>query len=104
MIDMAKRFLDFDQEESCGRCTSCRIGSQRMYDILDAISRGEGRPSDLDMLEVLNETAKEASLCGLGQAAALFAISTIKHFPEEYDAHINEKRCPTGVCPDLVKA
>lgn len=101
MIDMAKRFLDFDQEESCGRCTSCRIGSQRMYDILDAISKGEGRLSDLDMLEVLNETAREASLCGLGQAAALFAVSTIKHFPDEYRAHIVEKRCPTNVCPEL---
>ena len=101
MIDMAKRFLDFDQTESCGRCTSCRIGSQRMYDIMDAISRGEGRLSDLEMLEILNETAKEASLCGLGQAAALFAVSTIKHFPEEYRAHIVEKRCPTNVCEEL---
>lgn len=101
MIDMAKRFLDFDQTESCGRCTSCRIGSQRMYDILDAISKGEGRLSDLEMLEVLNETTKEASLCGLGQAAALFAVSTIKHFPEEYRAHIVEGRCPTKTCPEL---
>ncbi len=101
MIDMAKRFLDFDQEESCGRCTSCRIGSQRLYDILHAISIGEGRPDDIEMLEILGETTKEASLCGLGQAAALFALSTIKHFPDEYRAHIVEKRCPANVCPEL---
>ncbi|MBI2953498.1 MAG: SLBB domain-containing protein [Chloroflexi bacterium] len=101
IIDLAKWFLDFDREESCGRCTSCRIGSQRMYDILDAISNGDGRPSDLEMLEILDETVRETSLCGLGQAAAMFTVSTIRHFPEEYHAHIVEKRCPTNVCPAL---
>ena len=101
MIDMAKYFLDFDQRESCGRCTSCRIGTQRLYDILEAISIGEGVPKDLEMLEVLGEVTREASLCGLGQAAALFALSTVRHFPEEYRAHIEEKRCPANVCREI---
>ncbi|MBI4569464.1 MAG: SLBB domain-containing protein [Planctomycetes bacterium] len=101
IIDMAKFFLDFDQRESCGRCTSCRIGTQRLYDILDAISIGEGDPRDLEMLDVLGEVTREASLCGLGQAAALFALSTVRHFPEEYRAHIEDKRCPANVCRHL---
>jgi NADH:ubiquinone oxidoreductase subunit F (NADH-binding) len=104
MVDMTKLFLAFNQDESCGRCTSCRIGTQRLYDIIDAISAGEGRLSDLEMIEVLGEVTKEASLCGLGQAAALFALSTTKHFADEFRAHIVEKRCPAGVCEALTKS
>ena len=98
MVDMTRLFLAFDQDESCGRCTSCRIGTQRLYDIVEAISEGEGRMSDLEMIQVLGEVTKEASLCGLGQAAALFALSTVKHFAEEFRAHIEDKHCPAGVC------
>lgn len=104
MVDMTRLFLAFDQDESCGRCTSCRIGTQRLYDILEAITTGDGRPSDLEMIQVLGEVTKEASLCGLGQAAALFALSTVKHFAEEFRIHIEEKRCPTGACEALSKS
>lgn len=104
MVDMARFFLDFVQDESCGKCVPCRVGTKRMLEIVDRICNGDGEEGDVEKLIELGQQIKEASLCGLGQTAPNPVLSTIRHFRHEYDAHIREKRCPAGVCPGLVKA
>ena len=101
MVDVARFFLDFTQDESCGKCTPCREGTKRMLEILQRIVDGKGVDGDIDKLLRLGDTIKRTSLCGLGQAAPNPVISTIKHFRDEYEAHIKEKRCPAGVCAKL---
>ncbi len=102
MIDVARFFLDFTQKESCGKCVPCRVGTRHMVDILQKISNGEGEPGDLLKLEKLAKVVKTGSLCGLGQTAPNPVLTTIKYFKDEYEAHINEKRCPAGVCKELI--
>ncbi len=102
MVDIAKFFLEFTVDESCGKCTPCRIGTKRMYEILDSITKGTATMEDLDKLEELCMHVKTNSLCGLGQSAPNPILSTLKYFRDEYEAHILEKRCPAGVCKDLV--
>ncbi|MDN5347419.1 MAG: NADH-quinone oxidoreductase subunit [Clostridia bacterium] len=101
MVDLAKFFLDFVKDESCGKCTPCRIGTARMLEILDRISRGEGREGDIDLLVELGQQIKDTALCGLGQTAPNPVLSTIRYFREEYEAHIRDKRCPASVCAAL---
>jgi NADH-quinone oxidoreductase subunit F len=103
MVDVAKYFLNFLKEESCGKCTTCREGIKRMYEILDKITKGEGNEADLNLLENIAEVVKEGSLCGLGKTAPNPVLSTLKYFKDEYLAHINDKKCPAGVCKDLTK-
>jgi NADH:ubiquinone oxidoreductase subunit F (NADH-binding)/(2Fe-2S) ferredoxin/Pyruvate/2-oxoacid:ferredoxin oxidoreductase delta subunit len=102
MVDIAKFFLEFTQEESCGKCPPCRIGTKRMLEILDKITQGKGEPKDLENLETLARTIKNASLCGLGQTAPNPVLNTLKYFREEYEAHIYDKKCPAGVCQSLL--
>ena len=102
MVDIAKFFLEFTEEESCGKCTPCRIGTKRMFDTLTKITEGNGTMQDLCDLEELSAHVKENSLCGLGQTAPNPVISTLKYFRDEYEAHVNEKRCPAGVCKSLL--
>jgi len=104
MVDMARFFLDFVQDESCGKCPPCRIGTKRMLEIVNRICEGRGEEGDLARLEELGRTIRETSLCGLGQTAPNPVLSTIRYFRDEYEAHIREKRCPAGVCPNLVRA
>ena len=103
MVDIARFFMDFIQEESCGKCTPCRVGTRRMLDILENICHGKGRPEDLDTLEMLCSQIRETSLCGLGQGAPNPVASTLKHFRHEYEAHIYEKKCPAKVCRALIR-
>jgi NADH:ubiquinone oxidoreductase subunit F (NADH-binding)/(2Fe-2S) ferredoxin/NAD-dependent dihydropyrimidine dehydrogenase PreA subunit len=103
MVDMARFFMDFIQDESCGKCTPCREGTKRMLQILEKITNGEGEPGDIELLEELSEGIKDGSLCGLGQTAPNPILSTLQHFRDEYDAHIYEKRCPAKRCPALLK-
>jgi len=103
MVDIAKFYLDFTMDESCGKCAPCRIGTTRLYGILDNITKGKGTMEDLDTLEELGKSIKEASLCGLGQSAPNPVLSTIHHFRDEYIAHIRDHKCPAGVCKDLVE-
>ncbi len=102
MVDIAKFYLEFTVEESCGKCTACRIGNKRLFEILTRITQGKGEEEDLHKLVRLSETIKDTSLCGLGQTAPNPILSTIKFFEDEYRAHIEEKRCPAGVCKDLL--
>ena len=102
MVDVARYFLDFTQDESCGKCTPCREGTKRMLEILQRITAGKGVEGDIDKLLRLGDTIKKTSLCGLGQAAPNPVISTIKHFRAEYEAHIKDKCCPAGVCKSLI--
>lgn len=102
MIDVAKFFLNFTQNESCGKCTFCRIGTRRMLEILKRISQGQGQESDLNLLEELAFTIKKASLCGLGQTAPNPVLTTLKYFRDEYLAHIRDKSCPAKVCKALI--
>lgn len=102
MVDIAKFFLEFTVDESCGKCTPCRIGTKRMYEILDKITKGKATLEDLDKLEELCYHVKANSLCGLGQTAPNPVLSTLRYFRDEYIAHIVEKRCPAGVCKDLL--
>ena len=102
MVDIARFFLEFTQEESCGKCPPCRIGTKRMLEILERITAGHGEVQDLEKLELLASTIKNASLCGLGQTAPNPVLSTLKYFKEEYEAHIIEKKCPAGVCHALL--
>ena len=104
MVDVARFFLSFTQTESCGKCVPCRLGTKRMLEILTRITKGEGREGDIELLEEVGQSVKDASLCGLGQTAANPVLSTIRHFREEYEAHIKYKRCPAGVCEALVFA
>lgn len=102
MVDIARFFLDFTVDESCGKCAPCREGTKRMLEILDRIVSGEGTEEDLQRLEDLAETIKSTSLCGLGQTAPNPVLSTLKHFRDEYVAHVRDKRCPAGVCKALL--
>jgi NADH:ubiquinone oxidoreductase subunit F (NADH-binding)/NAD-dependent dihydropyrimidine dehydrogenase PreA subunit/(2Fe-2S) ferredoxin len=101
MVDMARYFLNFTQEESCGKCVPCRIGTKRMLEILERIVDGKGEEGDIELLQDLGNDIKAASLCGLGQTAPNPVLSTIRYFKDEYDAHIKEKHCPAGVCKAL---
>ncbi len=102
MVDIAKFFLEFCVDESCGKCAPCRIGTKRLYDLLDKITRGEGTLADLDTIEELCYHLKSSALCALGQTAPNPVLSTLKHFRSEYVAHVVEKRCPAGVCKNLL--
>jgi len=102
MVDVAKFFLEFTMSESCGKCTPCREGTLRMYEILERITRGESREGDLDRLERLANLVKKTALCGLGQTAPNPVLSTLKHFRDEYEIHVKEKRCPAKVCKKLI--
>ena len=102
MVDIAKFFLEFTVDESCGKCAPCRIGTRRMMEILEKITQGKGTLEDLDRLETLCRHIKENALCGLGQTAPNPVLSTLRYFRDEYVAHIVEKRCPAGVCKDLL--
>ena len=102
MVDMARFFLDFTQKESCGKCTHCRLGTKRMLEILERITRGEGREGDIELLEDLAVKVKEGSLCGLGQTAPNPVLTTIRYFRDEYEAHIKDKKCPAKNCKALI--
>ncbi len=102
MVDMAHFFLDFTQKESCGKCTFCRIGTKRMLEILERICHGEGKEGDIETLEELSLQIKDSSLCGLGTTAPNPVLTTIKYFRDEYEAHINQKKCPAKVCKNLL--
>ncbi len=102
MVDIAKFFLEFTVDESCGKCTPCRIGTKRMYEILDKITKGKGTLEDIDKLEELCYHIKTNSLCGLGQTAPNPVLSTLKFFRDEYISHVVDKKCPAGVCKDLL--
>lgn len=101
MVNMAKFFLDFTAKESCGKCTHCRIGTKRILEILDRITKGKGHPEDIDTLKELCHAVKDGALCGLGQTAPNPVLTTLDYFLDEYEAHINEKRCPAGECAAL---
>ena len=103
MVDIARFFLDFTVDESCGKCTPCREGTKRMLEILERITEGKGTPEDLDRLDALAETITQASLCGLGQTAANPVVSTMKYFRDEYEAHVYDKKCPAGSCKNLIE-
>ena len=102
MVDIAKFFLEFTVDESCGKCTPCRVGTKRLYELLDKITSGKGEMEDLDKLEELCYHIKENSLCGLGQTAPNPVLSTLKYFRDEYIAHVRDKTCPAGVCKALL--
>ncbi len=103
MVDIAKFFLEFTVDESCGKCTPCRIGTRRLYELLEKITDGKGTMEDIDRLEELCYNIKTSSLCGLGQTAPNPVLSTLKYFRDEYIAHVKDKTCPAGVCKKLVK-
>lgn len=98
MVDVARYFLDFTRREACGQCIPCRVGTKQMFDILDDITKGQGKPEDIDLLLGLSEVIARSSLCVLGQTAPNPVFTTIRYFRSEYEAHIWEKRCPAGVC------
>ncbi len=102
MVDIARYFLTFTQNESCGKCTPCRVGTLLMLRILERICAGEGQPGDIETLEELGHAIKSTSLCGLGQTAPNPVLTTIQHFRSEYEAHINEQRCPGKTCKNLI--
>ncbi len=104
MVDVAKYFLNFLRDESCGKCLSCREGTQRMWEIVKDVTDGKGKPGDLEFLEELARSVKDASLCGLGQTAANPVLSTLRYFRDEYESHIREKHCPAMVCKEIVSA
>lgn len=103
MVDMAKFFLDFTRKESCGKCIHCRLGTKRMLEILTRICEGEGKEGDIELLEELGTKIKEGSLCGLGQTAPNPVLSTIRYFRDEYESHINNKKCPAKQCTSLLE-
>jgi len=102
MVDIAKYFIGFLEGESCGKCVPCREGLKRMREILDDISEGRGKEGDIELLERLSTTLKDGALCALGATAPNPVLSTIRYFRDEYEAHIKEKRCPAGVCKELI--
>ncbi len=104
MVDMARYFLHFLEEESCGKCVPCRLGVKRMHEIVTRICQGQGKEGDIERLQALGGTITEAALCGLGKSSANPVLSTIKYFREEYEAHIRDKECPAGVCRRLAAA
>jgi len=103
MVDLARYFLSFTQRESCGKCTPCREGTKRMLEILERITRGKGEPEDIPRLEKLATVVKDSSLCGLGQTAPNPVLTTLRYFRDEYEAHIFDRRCPAGLCRDLLR-
>jgi NADH:ubiquinone oxidoreductase subunit F (NADH-binding)/NAD-dependent dihydropyrimidine dehydrogenase PreA subunit len=102
MVDVAKYFMNFLKDESCGKCFPCRKGTQRMYEILEEISRGKGTLEHLDLLEELAHAVKDTAMCGLGQTAPNPVLTTLRYFRDEYLKHIKNKRCPAGVCKELI--
>ena len=102
MVDIAKFFLEFTVDESCGKCTPCRVGTKRLYEMLDKVTKGQGTLEDLDKMEELCYHIKANSLCGLGQTAPNPVLSTLRYFRDEYVAHVVDKRCPAGVCKELL--
>jgi ferredoxin len=102
MVDMAKFFLRFTEDESCGKCTFCRIGTKRMLEVLERITDGKGKEEDVDLLRELAYQIKNNTVCGLGQTAPNPVLTTLKYFPEEYEAHIRDKKCPAHSCAALV--
>lgn len=104
MVDVARYFMEFVQDESCGKCVPCRLGTRRMLEILERITEGDGQEGDIDKLIELGETISKTALCGLGQTAPNPVLSTIKYFREEYEEHIHDKKCRSGVCQALVKS
>lgn len=102
MVDIAKFYLEFTVEESCGKCTPCRIGNRRMLEILEKITKGKGTMKDLEELQTLGEIIKDTSLCGLGQTAPNPVLSTLKYFYDEYKAHVIDKKCPAGACKEML--
>jgi len=102
MVDVARYFLNFTQEESCGKCVPCRVGTRQLKDILTRITEGRGEPADLEALLSLSDTVRKGSLCGLGQTAPNPVLTTLRYFRDEYEAHILEKKCPAGVCKALI--
>ena len=103
MVDIAKFFLEFTVDESCGKCAPCRIGTKRMYEILEKITSGKGTLKDIENLKILCNSVKASALCGLGQTAPNPILSTLKYFEDEYMAHVIDKKCPAGVCKDLLQ-
>ena len=101
MVDMARFFMDFVQEESCGKCVPCRIGTKRMLEILERITQGEGREGDIELLQELGLSIKDSAICGLGQTAPNPVLSTINHFRHEYDEHIRQHYCRAGICSEM---
>lgn len=102
MVDIAKFYLEFTADESCGKCTPCRIGTRRLLDILKKITEGKGEPEDLERIDEIANHMKSSSLCALGQTAPNPILSTMKHYLDEYKAHIYDKSCPAGVCKKLL--
>ncbi|MBQ1942457.1 MAG: 4Fe-4S binding protein, partial [Clostridia bacterium] len=102
MVDIAKFFLEFTVDESCGKCTACRLGTKRLYEMLTKVTEGKATMEDLEKMEELCYYIKDNSLCGLGQTAPNPVLSTLKYFRDEYEAHVKEKRCPAGVCKKLL--
>ena len=102
MVDLARYFLNFTQDESCGKCVPCRIGTKRMLEIMERLCAGEGRPGDIELLEMLGQQIMEGSLCGLGNSAPNPVLTTIRYFREEYEAHIHDKKCPAKQCKALI--
>ncbi len=104
MVDVAKYFMNFLRDESCGKCLSCREGTQRIWEILDRITKGRGTSADITLLEELAQATKDASMCGLGQTAANPVLSTLNYFMDEYEAHIKYKKCPAVVCKSIISS
>jgi NADH-quinone oxidoreductase subunit F len=102
VVDIARYFLSFTQDESCGKCVLCRLGTKQMLDILENITNGKGKLEDIELLLDLSAQIKAGSLCGLGQTAPNPVLTTIRYFRDEYEAHINEKRCPALGCTELI--
>jgi len=103
MVDVAKYFLNFLRDESCGKCLSCREGTQRMWEIVKDISEGKGKKGDIELIEELGRAVRDASMCGLGQTAPNPVLSTLRYFREEYETHIKDKKCPARVCKELIQ-
>ena len=103
MVNVARYFLSFTKDDSCGKCTPCREGVRHMLEILNRICAGQGEEEDIELLKRLGGMISETSLCALGQTAANPVLTTLRYFPDEYEAHIKEKRCPAGVCSELIQ-
>jgi ferredoxin len=103
IVDVARYFIEFLKGESCGKCVPCREGLAKLSEILTRITRGEGRPEDIETMTDLGEIIHDGALCGLGRSAANPVLSTLRYFKDEYLAHINDKKCPAGVCRELIE-
>lgn len=103
MVSIAKFYLDFTLEESCGKCTPCRVGNKRLYEILDKITEGKGELEDIEKLKELSVVIKDTALCGLGQTSPNPVLSTIANFESEYLAHVSDGKCPAGQCKSLLR-